>query len=157
MTGGYPILLQHAGYILSQSERDIDINTFTAKFKDQTEQIFKNIWRDLTTEEQNLLKLIVINNLNGEVGEKLYSVDDIDKVIERNSYNLKTLEQQGVIYKDLDYDKYKFSSSLMQDLVVQEFDDLIPRKREVLFEKFGIKIQPYLLKSVRGIIKAFGN
>ena len=44
MTGGYPILLQRAGYIFSQSDRDIDINTFKAEFKNQTEYIFILVW-----------------------------------------------------------------------------------------------------------------
>ena len=67
MTGGYPILLQRAGYIFSQSDRDIDINTFKAEFKNQTEYIFKDIWRELTVDEQQLLQLIVVDNFNGEV------------------------------------------------------------------------------------------
>ncbi|MDJ0518769.1 MAG: ATP-binding protein [Trichodesmium sp. MO_231.B1] len=142
ITGGYPILLQHAGNILSQSERDIDINTFKEKFKNQTEQIFKDIWKNLTADEQNLLLLIVIDNLNGEVSGKRYSLDDIDKVFERNRYTLTTLQQKGVIYQNSEDDKYNFSSSLMQDLLVQEFDEKIsdPREEKILFEKFGIKV-----------------
>ncbi|NEQ39862.1 MAG: ATP-binding protein [Okeania sp. SIO3I5] len=46
ITGGYPILLQYAGHIFSQSDIGIDINTFRAKFKNQTEKIFKDIWRE---------------------------------------------------------------------------------------------------------------
>ena len=125
MTGGYPILLQRAGYIFSQSDRDIDINTFKAEFKNQTEYIFKDIWRELTTEEQKLLQLIVIDNFNGEVSGKRYSVDGIDKDFKANKFKLRTLEQKGVIYKNPDQDKYNFYSSLMQDLVVQEFAESI--------------------------------
>ena len=75
--GRYPILLQHAGHIFSQSERDIDINSFKEEFKNQTEQIFKDIWRDLTTDEQNLLLLIVIYNLNG--GMSIIHINYVEK------------------------------------------------------------------------------
>ncbi|NET43517.1 AAA family ATPase [Okeania sp. SIO2B3] len=171
ITGRYPILLQHAGHIFSlfsQSERDIDINSFKEEFKNQTEQIFKDIWRDLTADEQNLLQLIVIDNLKGEVSGKRYSVDDIDKVFDRNSYTLKTLEQKGVIYKNSEQDKYNFYSSLMQDLVIQEFAQNVsdPKKLEILFDRFGIKIiaqqvdraketLPFVIKIVKPIIKPF--
>jgi hypothetical protein len=121
MTGGYPILLQRAGYIFSQSDRDIDINTFKAEFKNQTEYIFKDIWRELTVDEQQLLQFIVIDNFNGKVDGKLYDVDDIDKVFREHRYKLTTLQQKGVIYKNPEQNKYNFSSSLMQDLVVKEF------------------------------------
>ncbi|NEO57810.1 MAG: AAA family ATPase [Okeania sp. SIO3B5] len=151
ITGGCPILLQHAGYIFSQSEQDIDINTFKAKFKNQTEQIFKDIWRDLTADEQNLLLGIVIDNLNGEVGGKRYSVDGINKVFERNRYTLTTLQQKGVIYQNSEQDKYNFYSSLMEDLVVQKFDEKIsdPREDKILFEKFGIKLTEKQAKAVK--------
>lgn len=158
ITGRYPTLLQHAGNIFSQSEPDIDINTFTARFKNKTEQIFKNIWRDLTTDEQNLLLLIVIDNSEGEVSGKSYSVDDIDRVFERNRYTLTTLQQKGVIYKNPEQDKYNFSSSLMQDLVVQEFAEktLDPKKGELLFDRYGVKFtaQPSFLKFAQPIFRA---
>ncbi len=125
MTGGYPILLQRAGYIFSQSDRDIDINTFKAEFKNQTEYIFKDIWRELTVDEQQLLQFIVIDNFNGEVNGKRYSIDDIDKVFREHRYKLTTLQQKGVIYKNPEQNKYNFYSSLMQDLVVQEFAESI--------------------------------
>ncbi|MEM1167625.1 MAG: hypothetical protein AAGJ08_00650 [Cyanobacteria bacterium P01_H01_bin.35] len=161
ITGRYPILLQHAGYIFSQSDRKLDINTFQTRFKNQTEHIFKNIWRDLTADEQNLLLLIVIDNLNGEVGGKLYSVDDIDKVFERNRYTLTNLQEKGVIYKNSEQDKYNFFSSLMQDLVVQEFDENIleSRERKIFFE-FGIKLTnkqvELVKKNIPSIIKIGG-
>ena len=162
ITGKYPILLQHAGYIFSKLEQDINISTFKAKFKNQTEQIFKDIWRDLTADEQNLLLRIVIDNLNGEVSGKSYSVDDIDKVFDRNRYTLTNLQQKGVIYKNPEQDKYNFSSSLMEDLVVQEFSEKIsdPREEKILFEKFGIKFTEKqankVKKNVPSIIKIGG-
>lgn len=151
ITGRYPILLQHAGHIFSQSDRNIDINTFKEKIQNRTEQIFKDIWRDLTEDEQNLLLLIVIDNLNGEVGGKRYSVDGIDKVFERNRYTLTTLQQKGLICKRTEQDKYNFSSCLMKDLVVQEFDQKIsePRKAKILFDRFGIKFTERQLKTVK--------
>jgi hypothetical protein len=56
------------------------------------------------------------------------------------------LQQKGVIYKkqEQEPDKYNFSSSLMQDLVRQKFDQSTsePEKREIVFEsnKFRTKI-----------------
>ena len=125
ITSGYPILLQQAGYIFSKLERVIDINTFKAELKNQTEQIFKDIWRELTVDERELLQLIVIDNFNGKVSGKRYSVNGIDQVFEENKYKLTTLEQKGVIYQNPDQDKYNFSSSLMQDLVVQKLAESI--------------------------------
>ena len=138
MTGGYPILLQRAGYIFSQSDRDIDINTFKAEFKNQTEYIFKDIWRELTTDEQKLLQFIVIDNFNGKVDGKLYDVDDIDKVFREHRYKLTTLQRKGVIYKNPEQNKYNFSSSLMQDLVVKEFCEGIsdPKKRKIFLDLY---------------------
>ena len=57
--------------------------------------------------------------------ESGYSVDGIDKDFKANKFKLRTLEQKGVIYKNPDQDKYNFYSSLMQDLVVQEFAESI--------------------------------
>ncbi|NER08814.1 MAG: hypothetical protein F6K17_42985 [Okeania sp. SIO3C4] len=121
----------------------------------------------MTADEQNLLQLIVIENFKGEVSVKRYSVDDIDKVFEINRYTLTTLQQKGVIDKNTEQDKYNFSSSLMQDLVIQEFDKKIsdPKKREIFFDRFGIKIiaqqveqvketLPFVIKISQPIIKA---
>ncbi|NET24473.1 AAA family ATPase [Okeania sp. SIO1I7] len=151
MTGGYPILLQHAGHIFSKSERDIDINTFKARFKNQTEQIFKNIWRDLNENEKKILLLIVIKNAQGELRGERYFVDDIDKVFGNNKNLLKALQQQGVIYEISEQDKYNFYSSLMQDLVVQEFAESIsdPKQRKILFDNFGLKITAQQLEQVK--------
>ena len=146
ITGGYPILLQYAGYIFSELEPNIDINIFKEKFKNQTEQIYKDIWRELTTDEQGLLQLIVIDNLNGEVSGKRYYIDDLDKYFEANKSKLTTLQQKGVIYKKQEQkrDKYNFSSSLMQDLVRQKFEKSLsdPEEREIVFEleRFRAKI-----------------
>jgi hypothetical protein len=144
ITGRYPILLQYAGYIFSEPDPNIDINSFKEKFKKLTEQIYESIWRELTTDEQNLLKLIIIFNSNGEVNGKRFSLDDIDKDFEANKSKLTTLQQKGVIYKkqEQEPDKYNFSSSLMQDLVRQKFEENLsdPEEREILFEKFRTKI-----------------
>jgi hypothetical protein len=166
MTGGYPILLQRAGYIFSQSDRDIDINTFKAEFKNQTEYIFKDIWRELTVGEQQLLQLIVIDNFNGKVSGELYDVDDIDKVFREHRYKLTTLQQKGVIYKNPEQNKYNFSSSLMQDLVVKEFCEGIsdPKKRKIFLDLYFGKMTtqqrdqvkeflPFLMKIAQSIIK----
>jgi hypothetical protein len=166
MTGGYPILLQRAGYIFSQSDRDIDINTFKAEFKNQTEYIFKDIWRELTVGEQQLLQLVVIDNFNGKVSGKLYAVDDIDKVFREHRSKLTTLQQKGVIYKNPEQNKYNFSSSLMQDLVVKEFCESIsdPKNRKIFLDLYFGKMTtqqrdqvkefvPFLIKIAQPIIK----
>ena len=166
MTGGYPILLQRAGYIFSQSDRDIDINTFKAEFKNQTEYIFKDIWRELTVDEQQLLQFIVIDNFNGKVDGKLYDVDDIDKVFREHRYKLTTLQQKGVIYKNPEQNKYNFSSSLMQDLVVKEFCESIsdPKNRKIFLDLYFGKMTtqqrdqvkeflPFVIKIAQPIIK----
>ena len=166
ITGGYPILLQRAGYIFSQSDRDIDINTFKAEFKNQTEYIFKDIWRELTVGEQQLLQLVVIDNFNGKVSGKLYAVDDIDKVFREHRSKLTTLQQKGVIYKNPEQNKYNFSSSLMQDLVVKEFCESIsdPKNRKIFLDLYFGKMTtqqrdqvkdflPSLIKIAQPIIK----
>jgi hypothetical protein len=147
ITGGHPRLLQYAGYIFSEPYSHIDINTFKEKFKNRTEQIYESIWRELTTYEQYLLKLIIISNSNGEVSGKRYSLNDIDKDFEANKSKLRTLQQKGVIYNKQEQkrDKYNFSSSLMQDFVRQEFEKSTsdPEERKLLFEsnKFRTKIK----------------
>jgi Cdc6-like AAA superfamily ATPase len=146
ITGRHPRLLQYAGSIFSEPDPNIDINIFKEKFKNRTEQIYESIWRELTTDEQRLLRLIVIDNLDGEVSGKRYSLDDIDKNFEENKSKLRTLQQKGVIYKKQEQkrDKYNFSSSLMQDLVRQKFEKSLsdPEEREIVFEleRFRAKI-----------------
>ena len=156
ITSGYPILLQQAGYIFSKLDRVIDINTFKAELKNQTEQIFKDIWRELTVDERELLQFIVIDNFHGKVSGKRYSVNGIDQVFEENKYKLTTLEQKGVIYQSPDQDKYNFSSSLMQDLVVQKLAESIwdPKKGKILFDSFGTKInyEQSMIEELLGII-----
>ena len=127
-------------------------------------------WRELTTDEQKLLQLIVIDNFKGEVNGKRYSDDDIDKVFEEKKYKLTTLEQKGVIYKNPDQDKYNFSSSLMQDLVVKEFSEGIsdPKKRKIFLDLYFTqmtiqqqeqvkKFLPSLMKIAQPIIKFFST
>jgi hypothetical protein len=163
ITGGYPILLQYAGYIFSEPEPNIDINIFKEKFKNQTEQIYENIWRELTTDEQNLLKLIIISNSNGEVSGNRYSLDDIDKDFEANKSKLTTLQQKGVIYKkqEQEPDKYNFSSSLMQDLVRQKFEKILSdlEEREIVFEleRFRTKITQKEASILKTIYRWFLN
>jgi hypothetical protein len=145
ITGGYPILLQYAGSIFSEPDPNIDINIFKEKFKNRTEQIYESIWRELTTDEQRLLQLIVIDNSNGEVSGNRYSLDGIDKNFEKNKSKLRTLQQKGVIdnKQEQKRDKYNFYSSLMQDLVRQKFEESLsdPEERKILFELgiFGAK------------------
>jgi hypothetical protein len=146
ITGGYPILLQYAGSIFSEPDPNIDINIFKEKFKNRTEQIYESIWRELTTDEQRLLQLIVIDNSNGEVSGNRYSLDGIDKNFEKNKSKLRTLQQKGVIdnKQEQKRDKYNFYSSLMQDLVRQKFEESLsdPEERKILFELgiFGAKL-----------------
>jgi Cdc6-like AAA superfamily ATPase len=163
ITGGYPILLQHAGYIFSEPDPNIDINIFKEKFKNRTEQIYENIWRELTTDEQYLLKLIIISNSNGEVSGKRYSLKDIDKDFEVNKSKLTTLQQKGVIYNKQEQkrDKYNFYSSLMQDLVRQKFEKSLsnPEEREILFEleRFRTKITQKEASILKKIYRWFLN
>ena len=147
ITGGYPILLQYAGYIFSEPEPNIDINIFKEKFKNRTEQIYKDIWRELTTDEQDILKLIIISNSNGEVSGEHFDIDDIDKDFEANQSKLRTLQQKGVIYNKQEQEpgKYNFYSSLMQDFVRQKFEKSPsdPEGRAIVFKsnKFRTKIK----------------
>jgi hypothetical protein len=146
ITGGSPRLLQYAGSIFSEPDPNIDINIFKEKFKNRTEQIYKDIWRELTTDEQDILKLIIISNSNGEVSGKHFDLDDIDKDFEAHKSKLTTLQQKGVIYnkQEQEPDKYNFSSSLMQDFVRQQFDKSPsdPEGRAIVFKssKFRTKI-----------------
>jgi hypothetical protein len=100
----------------------------------------------LTTDEQDILKLIIISNSNGEVSGKHFDLDDIDKDFEAHKSKLTTLQQKGVIYnkQEQEPDKYNFYSSLMQDFVRQQFDKSPsdPEGRAIVFKssKFRTKI-----------------
>ncbi len=152
ITGGYPTLLQQVGEAF-YTKQDIDINTLKTTLNAQNKHIFKDIWINLTEDEKKLLLLIVIDNSTGEINGKSYLVDDIKGVFERNNNKLTTLQNKGIIYNQKEQGKYKFSSSLMQDLVIQEFGEEIldPKKREILFEKFGIKITAEVLDKAKKI------
>jgi hypothetical protein len=163
ITGGHPRLLQYAGSIFSEPDPNININTFKEKFKNRTEQIYENIWRELTVDEQYLLKLIIISNSNGAVSGKRYSLNDIDKDFEAHKSKLTTLQQKGVIYKKQEQkrDKYNFSPSLMQDLVRQKIEKSLsdPEEREIVFEleRFRTKITQKEASILKKIYRWFLN
>jgi len=157
MTGGYPGLLQCVGDIFSRLD-PVDIDTLNAKLKDYAEKTFQGIWRNFEKNEQEILKLIAIDNSKGKLRGKSYSLNGIDQEFIRNSSILNSLKQKGFIYELDKPNKYNFYSSLMKDFVVQEFAENLSDSREVLFNIFGIKItskhkQP-VIKALLGIMSS---
>ncbi|MEM9543592.1 MAG: AAA family ATPase, partial [Cyanobacteria bacterium P01_E01_bin.42] len=143
ITGGHPALLQNAGYLLYDMEREgqeINIPSFTKDFQSRTEQVFRDIWRFSTEEEQVLLMLIALSKLEGLLEDKKYALEGTARIFSQRGRELIDLEERGVIkeIRENDDSIYRFNSSLMEWWVIREIensDEEELKKREKIFLK----------------------
>ena len=138
ITDGHPKLLQNAGYLLYDrlQEGNIpDLETFIKDFQGRTEEIFDNIWKLSTDEEQNLLMLIALSRLEGRLGNRKFALRDIDRIFSQRARELTDLEERGIIQQTEEEGKavYEFASSMMEWWVIKEIensDETELKKRE---------------------------
>ncbi|NES70319.1 MAG: ATP-binding protein, partial [Okeania sp. SIO2D1] len=123
MTGGYLGLLQCVGDVFSGRFDPVDINTLNTKLEGYADKIFQDIWKNFEINEQEILKLIAIDNSKGKLRGKSYSLDGINKDFIRYSSVLDDLEKKGLIYQLEQPSKYNFSSSLLKDFAGKQLED----------------------------------
>lgn len=141
ITGGHPKLLQNAGYLLHERLQDgeiPDLDTFIKDFQSRTEQIFDNIWKLSTDEEQILLMLIALSSLEGRLGSKKFALKNINRIFSQKQRELTDLEERGIIKQTEREGKiaYEFASSMMEWWVLKEIensDETELKKREKIF------------------------
>ncbi|NEQ39857.1 MAG: ATP-binding protein [Okeania sp. SIO3I5] len=159
MTGGYPGLLQCVGDIFSRFD-PVDIDTLNTKLKDYADRTFQDIWRNFEKNEQEILKLIAIDNSKGKLRGKSYSLHGINKDFIRYSSILDNLEKKGLIYQLEQTNKYNFYSSLMKDFVGKQLEDKnvsIAEDREILMILLNIKITRGRWKQIKEKIQPIIN
>ena len=125
---GHPALLQNAGHLLHdklKQGRIPDIERFIQDFQSRTEQIFDNIWKFSTDEEQILMMLIALSSLEGRLGNKKYALGDIERIFSQKARELIDLEERGIIKQIEKEDRsvYVFTSSMMEWWVLKEIEN----------------------------------
>lgn len=180
ITHGHPALLQNAGHLLHgklQEGRIPDIETFAKDFQSRTEQIFDDIWKFSTEEEQILMILIALSRLEGNLGDKKYALGDIELIFSQKARELLDLEERGIIKQVESEGKsvYVFTSSLMEWWVLREIqnsnNEQLEKREKVLLKlmsrkqaakvsnviKLGWKNREDIISVARILSKIFGN
>lgn len=125
----HPALLQTAGYLLYkplQFGETPDFEMFTRDFQSSTEHFFHNTWKFSTDAEKMLMMLMALSRLEGRLNRKrLYDLGDIDLVLSQRGHEMRSLEEQGVIYCEEEQGKnnYYFTSSIMEWWVIKEIEN----------------------------------
>ncbi len=142
MCGGYPALLQNAGYLIYNIWRNgqiLNIETFAQEFYKATKHIFQDWWLSFNETEQILLMLIALSRLQGRLNQRRYDLSDIDIVFSQQQRALSNLEEQGFIRRAEQQGNilYQFTSSMMEFWVLKEIESsddggLAQRQRVVL-------------------------
>lgn len=141
ITGGHPQLIQQAGYFLHNKIQDCkiyDFTSFVSDFRLQTEHIFYNIWQFSTSEEQIILMLISMSNLKGDLGDRKFSLTNVNKIFSQRKREIEDLEARGIIKQigDEEQNSYEFRSLIMKWWVLEEIrncNDQEIKKREKIF------------------------
>ncbi len=140
MSGGYPVLLQTACYLIYDNWRNGDVFTiesFAENFLRNTEHIFQNWWSSSSEIEQILLVLIALSHLQGRLNRKLrFDLSDIDVIFSQQSRVMSKLEDRGLIQRTEQQRKtvYLFTSSMMEWWVIRQLQNsseatLLERKK----------------------------
>ena len=143
ISGGNPILVQNAGYLLYSIWRDGEIYTpdeFVREYERSTRRFFSGAWNQSTDDEKTLLKLIALSHLDGRLNDqRKYTLDGVDAVLSMKERELRELEGRGILYHlEEDYRKvYVFTSSIMEWWVIKEIenspDEPQLAEKEILF------------------------
>jgi tetratricopeptide (TPR) repeat protein len=129
ISGGYPVLLQNACYLIYniwRSGQTLTLETFTKDFFGATVQFFQYWWASFNEKEQTLLVLIALSRLEGRLLSKnhQYDLSGIRITLIQNERELKDLEYRGFIKSverlHSDTMPYQFTSSMMEWWVLRE-------------------------------------
>ncbi|WP_017318193.1 AAA family ATPase [Mastigocladopsis repens] len=145
IAGGHPALLQNAGSLLyrelpTAQGTALDAQAFAGKFESDTRQIFQNIWKRCSEQEQSLLMLIALYPLKGRLHKNSYDLSGIDIIFSQKERELTNLEEQGVITRTEQGNKKipSFTSSLMEEWVIQELgntnNESLEKRRKVFLK-----------------------
>ncbi|NER20604.1 MAG: ATP-binding protein [Symploca sp. SIO1B1] len=125
---GNPTLVQNAGYLLYQELRASEVpdsHTFAREFQSATEHFFQATWERCNEIEQILLMLIALCSLEGRLGNKRYSLKDIENIFSQKELEINALENRGIIKREEQAGKttYSFASSLMGWWIVKKIQN----------------------------------
>ncbi|NER24104.1 MAG: AAA family ATPase [Symploca sp. SIO1C2] len=125
VTGGYPVLLQMAGFYLYRTleqEQNHFFETFASDFEGNSQFVLRGIWQSLNDIERMLLRLIALAYVRGEIAKRRYDLRGVEDFFKEQAGKLKDIERRGIIKSQLNEQKlvYVFTSSVMQQWVVQE-------------------------------------
>ncbi|QLE42080.1 tetratricopeptide repeat protein [Nostoc sp. C052] len=127
VSGGYPVLLQNACYLIYdfwRNGQNLTIENFTGEFLKAIEHIFQVWWLSCDEAEQSLLIFIAISRLQSRLRQRQYEFIDLELIISQNERKLANLEEMGLIKRtiQLGTTDYQFTSSMMEFWVLREIE-----------------------------------
>jgi hypothetical protein len=127
ISGGYPVLLQNACYLIYNIWRSKEIPTiefFLKEFFRATEHIFQSFWISCNEIEKLLLIGIAISRLQGHL-KQLKGVG-FSKFFSQRERELRNLEELGLIrlVEIQGTEIYQFTSSMMEFWVLREIESM---------------------------------
>ncbi|MBW4676282.1 MAG: AAA family ATPase [Desmonostoc geniculatum HA4340-LM1] len=127
VSGGYPVLLQNACYLVYnfwRSGQNLTIENFTGEFLEATKHIFQDWWLSCDEAEQSLLIFIAISHLQSRLKQRQYELIDIELILSQNERHLTNLEEMGLIKRaaQLETTDYQFTSSMMEFWLLRQIE-----------------------------------
>ncbi|MFN6513286.1 MAG: AAA family ATPase [Nostoc sp. CreGUA01] len=127
VSGGYPVLLHNACYLIYnfwRSGQNLTIENFTSQFLEATEHIFQDWWLSCDETEQILLIFIALSHLENRLKQRQYKLIDMELSLVQNERKLINLEEMGLIKRvaQLGITDYQFTSSMMEFWVLREIE-----------------------------------
>ncbi len=127
VSGGYPVLLQNACYLIYnfwRNGQNLTIENFTIQFLEATKHIFQDWWLFCDETEQSLLIFIALSHLQSRLKQRQYELIDIELILNQNEAELTNLEEMGLIKRAAQLEKtdYQFTSSMMEFWLLREIE-----------------------------------
>ncbi|MEH1788589.1 MAG: AAA-like domain-containing protein [Nostoc sp.] len=127
VSGGYPVLLQNACYLIYdfwRSGQNLTIENFAGEFIKANDHIFQDWWLSCDEAEESLLIFIAISRLQSRLQKRQYEFIDMELILSQNERKLTNLEEMGLIKRtiQLGTTDYQFTSSMMEFWVLREIE-----------------------------------
>ncbi|WP_375492642.1 tetratricopeptide repeat protein [uncultured Nostoc sp.] len=127
VSGGYPVLLQNACYLIYdfwRSGQNLTIENFAGEFIKANDHIFQDWWLSCDEAEESLLIFIAISRLQSRLQKRQYEFIDMELILSQNERKLTNLEEMGLIKRttQLETTNYQFTSSMMEFWVLREIE-----------------------------------
>lgn len=102
LAGNHPLLLHLAGQILwdEKEQGKTKWDSHRDEFVQKAEAHFRDVWRYLSDRGQLALFLLVMRDLNGQVGGKVFDISDTDIELAWLLDELKELQKRAILEQD---------------------------------------------------------